>query len=112
MTCAYFDEFELNSDLPESIYFKAPLGSDGSDEEDDSTKNASTTRSGRTYAAAKTTKVQYKPGFDIHEGKEVDIKGYLSIGNEDFDPGGVVSISSTRVSEGLVSIRKREPRHA
>jgi hypothetical protein len=40
---------------------------------------------------ANTAKVHYKPGFDIHEGKEVDIKGYLSVGNEDLDAGGVVS---------------------
>ena len=36
-------------------------------------------------------KAQYKPGVDIHEGKEVNIKGFLSIGNEDIDAGGVIS---------------------
>ena len=90
----YFDEFELNPDLQESIYFR---GSNDEDEtsaeiiEKTSAPNASTTRSGRTYAAANTAKVQYKPGFNIHDGKKVDIKGYLSVGNEDLDAGGVVS---------------------
>ena len=27
----------------------------------------------------------------MHEGKEIDIKGYLSIGNEDLHAGGVIS---------------------
>jgi hypothetical protein len=96
-TSTYFDEFELNPDLPESIYFREPLDTD--DEDETSTEviektepKASTTRSGRnTYATANTAKAQYKPGFDIHEGKEVNIKGFLSIGNEDIDAGGVIS---------------------
>ncbi len=95
-TSTYFDEFELNPDLPESIYFREPLDTD--DEDETSTEvikkmdpKASTTRSGRTYATANTAKAQYKPGFDIHEGKEVNIKGFPSIGNEDIDAGGVIS---------------------
>jgi hypothetical protein len=95
-TSTYFDEFELNPDLPESIYFREPLDTD--DEDETSTEviekmepKASTTRSGRTYATANTAKAQLKPGFDIHEGKEVNIKGFLSIGNEDIDAGGVIS---------------------
>ena len=94
LASTYFDEFELNPDLQESIYFR---GSNDEDEtsaeiiEKTSEPNASTTRSGRTYGTANTAKVHYKTGFDIHEGKEVDIKGYLSVANEDLDAGGVVS---------------------
>jgi hypothetical protein len=50
----YFDEFELNPDLQESIYFR---GSNDEDEtsaeiiEKTSEPNASTTRSGRTYGS-------------------------------------------------------------
>jgi hypothetical protein len=60
-TSTYFDEFELNPDLPESIYFREPLDTD--DEDETSTEviekmepKASTTRSGRTYATANTAK--------------------------------------------------------
>jgi hypothetical protein len=95
-TSTYFDEFELNPDLPDSIYFREPLDTD--DEDETSTEviekmepKAPTTRSGRTYATANTAKARYKPGFDIHEGKGVNIKGFLSIGNEDIDAGGVIS---------------------
>ena len=50
----------------------------------------SATRSGKTYTTANSAKSRYKPGFDVHEGKEIDIKGYLSIGNEDLHAGGVI----------------------
>lgn len=62
-TSTYFDEFELKPDLPESIYFREPLDTD--DEDETSTEviektepKASTTRSGRIYAAANTAKAQ------------------------------------------------------
>ena len=94
-TSTYFDEFELNPNVPESIYFREPLDTDDEDEtsadvNEKTEPKASTTCSGRTYATANTAKSQYKPGFDIHQGKEVNIQEFLSIGNEDINAGGVI----------------------
>ena len=93
----YFDEFELNPEHPDSIYFDPQIDHESADEAsaeitaESMAPPASTTRSGKVFGSANTVKAQYKPGFDIHEGREVDIKGYLSIGNDDLNRGGVVS---------------------
>ena len=93
----YFDEFELNPEHPDSIYFDPQIDHESADEAsaeitaESMAPPASTTRSGKVFGSANTAKAQYKPGFDIHEGREVDIKGYLSIGNDDLNRGGVVS---------------------
>ena len=90
----YFDEYELNPKLPDSIYFHAPETIDEASKdivEETTPPSPSATRSGKTYATANSAKWGYKPGFDVNEGKEIDIKGYLSIGKEDMNAGGVVS---------------------
>ena len=90
----YFDEYELNPKLPDSIYFHVPETIDEASRniiEQTTAPSPSATRSGKTYATANSAKSRYKPGFDVREGKEIDIKGYLSIGNEDLHAGGVIS---------------------